>query len=167
MNKITNFKRLSGSTLLEMIVYVALFGVIFISVVQFTITMSEYDQNAIYYNDIERSSVFLNQHLRQNFREAKAIKTQGSVFDNDNGQLVLTSVANIDITYRLNNGRITAHRNTELPLIPQTVRATQLRFTRVLNTDGELVGVEVEYDLESVKESNIRRSYKTNYILTI
>lgn len=161
-------RKVAAATLLEMIVYVALFGVIFISVVEFTLTMQEYDQNAVYYNDLERSAVFVNQHIRQTFRQGKLIKPATSVFDNDNGQLVLTSTNNIDITYKLVNGELMINRSSvDNPITPSSIRVTKLRFTKIVDSEGKEVGTEIEYRLELKQEPQVNKIYKTNYVLPL
>jgi len=155
-----------GFTLIEMVIYTALLGVIGVVLVSFLIS------NLQAYNKIEaRQQVFnnLNASLKlitDEIKFAQSIYTPTSVFDSDAGQLSLETASNVPtgetttyVDYYLDNGRIYEKQEgtSASPLTSEQVRVTALRFTDeavAASTDSVMVTLTGEINTQSTAPSD-------------
>jgi len=98
-------KRIEGLTLVEMILYLALFAIIFLAVMQFVLAIAENNRVAMARTRVETSQIFVLEHIRESFDTVDSIDEIGSVFESDSGVLQLSLMGNIR-QYSLSNGRI-------------------------------------------------------------
>lgn len=155
----------NGVTLTETLIYIVLFGIIFLAIMQFLFTMNEGNRVATYRNEIDRSIIFLNEHLNDSFDLATSIDGTGSTFDNDSSILNLVTDEGT-VSYRLVNGTVIYNTNSEDFLLtsPRTT-TTKLLFQKILNSDDELIGVRMTLEIESVFDSKSKKTIETSYAL--
>ncbi|KXK08710.1 MAG: hypothetical protein QY330_00610 [Candidatus Dojkabacteria bacterium] len=157
--------KLKAVTLVEAIIYLAVFGVLFLIVVQFMFSISEANSRSSLRNEIDRNVLFLTNHFQDNFAEATSINASLSQFANDNGVLRLTDNGEY-YEYRLNSGRVQFNRNgVQNYLTMANIDINQLRFDRVEYLDGSLTGARVTITLSSEEMPEVSRTYTTAFIL--
>lgn len=163
-----NKQKYKGITLIEVVVYLALFALIFVGVVQFLIAVADnntFTQNRI---EIDRYKIYLYQHLEESLDWASQVDGVSSTFDSDNGVLVLkdTSVVPEEtLTYSLNSGKVEVNRGgVILPVTPANVTVSKLRFEDLLDNQGNVVGVVVTTDF-SLNNSSVAENITHTYRL--
>ncbi len=154
-----------GFTLIEAIVYMALFAVVFTTIVEFAITVGQYNGDSGLKITIDRASIFINQHINESFKNSQSINVANSTFDNDNGVLVLNSTAG-NITYRLNNNRLIVNKNgADYYLSGSDLQIIKLYFEQVkVSHSNKVVGVRLTLQLRTVKKSSVSRTITTSFI---
>ncbi len=156
-----------GVTLTETLIYIVLFGIIFLAIMQFLFTMNEGNRVATYRNEIDRSVIFLNEHLNDSFESAASIDDINSIFDSDNSKLYLyTGSGTTSINYRLENGNIILNKNAQDYLISSPrVEVTQFKLERILNADDALVGARMTLSIRSSFDEKSTKTVETSYAL--
>jgi Tfp pilus assembly protein FimT len=158
-------KRINGLTLIEILIYLALFAIIFSSIMQFTLSVAEANQTAEFKNEIERATIFVNEHLNLTFRSITQIDTNNSFFSQNDGKLKLTKLP-ASYTYSLTNGRLTFNNNgTSVYLTNPNVSVDQFYLERVLAPDSSIVGVRITMNIKAVKKPNLNKTIQTYYSL--
>lgn len=144
-------KEEQGVTLIETVVYLALFGLIFLSTMNFVLTVSENNRKAESRMYTQRGILFVQEHMTETVRSAWIINEENSVFDSDNGVLALNTVDGVT-SYQIVSGRL--HYNCNGRSVPVTnvrVVVSRLYFERILDPSDNVVGVRVTMDVESTK----------------
>lgn len=165
INIFRNKKIQKGFTLVEAIVYMGLFAIVFTTIVEFSITVGQYNTESGLKITVDRSLVFLNQHINESFKNSQSINTTNSTFQNNNGVLVLNAASG-NITYRLNNNRLSVNKNGgDYYLSGNDIKITQFYLEQVkVARSNKVVGVRVTMHIESYKKSSISRTITTSYI---
>ena len=86
--------KVKGMSLIETIIYLALFGLIFATITQFSLSIAEANRNAEYKNAIEKNIIFIDEVISKSFEQSDAIDVNNSFFEQTNGKLKLTNSAN-------------------------------------------------------------------------
>jgi hypothetical protein len=142
-------------TLLETILYLALFGMIFTSIVQFGITMAENNRIAEYRNQVSRAATFITTDLLSKFKRGQSITAAQSIFDNDVGKVVLVQPS-ATYTYTMASGRLTLGNGTVTDYISSPdVTVTQFRVEPVYTPApaSALIGARITLGLRHSKSA--------------
>lgn len=158
-------KYFKAITLAETVIYLALFAVIFTSIMQFTLSVSEANQSAEFKNEVERATIFVNEHLNLTFRSINQIDANNSFFYQDDGKLKLTHLP-ATYKYSIINDRLSFDNNgTSSYLTNSNIKINKFYLERVLAPDLTIVGVRVTMNLVSAKKPNISKTIQTYYSL--
>jgi len=154
-----------GFTLVEILVYVAILGVVVASFVSFSISISS-----------SRGKVYVQQEVQANARVALNLITQkilssnginfgSSVFDSDPGILSLSMVDGsknpIIISLTADDGQLQIQEGigTALPITSDEVRVTNLVFTNLTSTSDK-ANIKIELTVEYLATENVAYEYK-------
>lgn len=160
-------RRQPGLTLIETIVYLAIFGIVFVAIVQFALGISEFNRLNVYRQQLDRNAILVLQHLESEFNQSKTIVTNNSQFDTDNGVLELTNLTNDTVSYSLSAGQIMVQRGSAaaVSLTPSAELTVQkFRLTPLLNA-GSYIGVHWEIELVSKGDTALTRSITSTNML--
>ena len=143
----------SGFSLLETIIYVGLIGVVLVSFVFFTLAVAGIRDKAVALNEVKANWQTASAIISRLLRSAKTIDTAASVFDSDQGKLVLLSAVDLSgpLTIALNSsGRltVTTAAGSVVNLSDQEVSFSRLRFSR-LSGDNIIIEVTLNYGPQS------------------
>lgn len=138
--RIKTFKAL---TLVEVVTYLAIFAFIFISIIEFVISVKQTNDTALDRSNIERALIFVMSHINDSFDQSNTIVVNESVFNSDNGILRLNSPTLI-LEYTLSNGQVRFRDNgVYYGVSDPEINVDKLYFEQVLNRSDEIVGVRV------------------------
>ncbi len=161
----SSLKNQRGITLVEALVYLALFGMIFLTMVEFFISMNQGNKQAKYSIDVEKSSIFVLEHLKESFDQATVIDPNLSTFDVDNGVLRLTTGSGY-IEYRVSGQHLQIDRNgTTNNITTNGLTMTVFKITKVLNRKNEIVGIKLNFTIRSTKYPSKLKSVETTLLL--
>ena len=147
-------RKLHALSIVEVLVYFALFGIIFLAIINFMISVLNNNEIAEQRVDLQKNSIFVMNHLNSNFDLTNSIDETNSIFDNNNGKIVL-NLASGQVQYYLVNGvmhYIQGGNDNVLTDIDFTV--TKFNITKVLNSKNELVGTRFDITFKSGKSSD-------------
>lgn len=146
--KITTLKTVlgnsSGMTLIEMIVYVALFGMIFATIVLFATTISNYNQDARDMTTNGKQILFIDEHLADSIKQSSSINEDTSVWKQDNGDLQLLGI-NDTYRYVVENGSLVFYRNSDRHLLTYpNIRVSRFYLEDIRDEENAIIGVRLE-----------------------
>jgi len=159
-------KKIRAFSLVEVLIYIGIFGAFIIGIVEFAIATTDFNRNAESYVGIERSLVFVNSHINETFRKVKSIDDGNSTFNNVLGVLALTD-SGITWRYQISQNRLmVTTEGQNFFITPADVQVTRFLVERVNNTKtGNIEGVRVTIDVRSTKNTLLTRSTTTSYTL--
>ena len=142
----------NGLTLLETVLYLALFAVLFVVVLEFTMAVAESNRGARARGDVETSIMFIVQHVEDSFTEASSVDSLNSVFYSDNGDMRLVSSSGT-ARYYLDAGQLQfVDGGITTPLTGPHVSVDRFYFEEILDRHGDISGVRCILGISSVKE---------------
>lgn len=154
-----------GVTLLETLIYIGLFGVVFITLIQFMISIGDNNQDVAERTDAARYKLFLYEHIEESIDWTVSINEVNSIFDVPNGILYLDNGADY-IEYELSNGQLIVERSGGIPIAitPANISVTSFTIDELYGIDSQLIGVEVEV-VYTIKNSRLEGSLNHLYRL--
>lgn len=103
MTQILARKKIKALSLIEVIVYLAIFAVIFTAIVLFVIGVRDTNQRSEMHNQLYKSVLFMTHNLNEKSSTASAIVLDQSILNDDNGKIVMVLDGNNVSFERLNN----------------------------------------------------------------
>ncbi len=143
-----------GITLLEMLIYLGLFTIIFTTIVTFVLTVAQANQLANRRKGIEKTLIFVNEHLADSFTKVNSVDTANSTFLNNTGVLrLLPSTGYLE--YKVVNGKLNFTNASGISNDITTNEFTVNKFylEEVKNTAGTTVGVKLTFQITSVNNN--------------
>jgi len=158
-------KKLKAITLVESTIYLALFGIMFIAIMQFVITMRDNNRVAIEKVDLERVVIFLTNHISDTTKNATSIDETNSIFAQNDGKLIIIKDENT-YEYKLENGSlIYTDNSTPIMILDPDYKVTRFYLEKIYNNQNSLLGTRLELTVESIKTSKNFKAIRTSYIL--
>jgi hypothetical protein len=155
----------TGMTLIETVLYIALFGIIFYSMVQFALSVSENDRDARSRNEVYRGLLFVTEHIEEALDSVDGIDVSGSVFDSNSGVLALQRGGVAAAQYQLLDTRLAyIESGTTYYITPTELAVKKFYLQRINDKVGNAVGVRIECTLRDEK-SDVQSSIVTGYTL--
>ncbi len=158
-------RKLKAITIFEVLIYLALFGVIFVAIVQFVIAVRDSNSMAEYRSELEKVNIYTMNHLNSSFSVANDISDADSVFLADEGKIRLILSSKF-VEYYLDEGVLYYNDNGTVHNItnPDYI-INRLYFEKIENNDGELKGIRCNLEIVSIKASNVVKNVTTSFIL--
>lgn len=153
--------RLKGITLIESLVYIGLFSIIIIMILNFMLSAQESTLKNIRKSNLHHSSTLVVQHFENSFDTVLSINDSSSVFDDDNGKLELLFEIGAK-QYTLVNSRL--YFDT-VAITPPSISVTKFHLTPVYQGKTEIQGIILSVDLVSNKDNSL--SERINMLFTI
>lgn len=160
----SKFKK--GFTLVETILYIALFGIIFLTIIQFSFTIADYNRDTGTRIDIEKALVFIDEHMANTFRNAKSVNVTGSTFNSNNGILTLDMSANTS-DYKISAQKLIYENNgSSFNLTSGVLNINQFYIEQVKSTkDSSVIGIRLTLKISSRINPNVSRTIQTSYTI--
>lgn len=160
--RVKNIK--SGFTLIESLVYVAIFGVVFTVIVQFSLNTQENNQIASLRKELGDLEVLVDASINESFKTTVSIDSTNSIFDSDNGSLILNLNDSTTVRYYLENNKIKVNRGGIVNnLTTSDFTCSKFFIEQILNPS--LSGTRITITCTSVKRNQVKDTFTTNYIL--
>lgn len=158
-------KMKKAMTLVELVVYLALFGLIFLSIMQFVMATNQNNDTARGRNLIEKNAIFTLRHLEKSFSTVQTIDEVNSIFDDNQGRLILNSIYGAK-EYQVLSGQLKyTFDGNEYDLIQPGFEATTFKMEKILNNDNQLVGVLITITIDSENLLNVNRSISSSFLI--
>lgn len=143
--------KLKGVTLVETMLYIGLFSIIIIIVLNFMLSTQEATQRTDNRAQLTRSSDFVSQHINYSFNKILSVDKITSVFNNSQGVLSL-KFPDGNKQYTLLNSRV-YFDNT--PITPTNISVTEFKVEPIYKGTDTIVGIRTEIIFVSNKDSKI------------
>lgn len=153
--------RLSGMTLVEALVYIGLFSIIIVMVVNFMITTQQSSTRISRNGLLNQNISFVAKHMEDTFDKALGINPTGSLFENDSSILQI-ELASGPKSYTLSSGTLYFDG---VEITPPSITVTRFLVSPVYDTAMNIVAVRVQLLANNSTESSI--SEELNILLTL
>lgn len=155
-------KKKNAFTLLELVVYMGVFSIVFIVVVQFGFNVAEANKAASSTLEIERTTTLISQHFTETFKDYNEIDQILSDVSNDERMRFINNTSYIE--YRIENSRFLVERDGVENFLTKIDFAIQnLDFEYIFNQDlSEIIGLSIDYRVQSNKEERIFKEISLN-----
>lgn len=151
-------------TLIETILYLALFNIIFASVVGFTISLTQSNKVAEYRNALDKDSMFVSEHLYDTFSKANTIDSINTTFQNNQGKLRLNVEGTyVDYFIDASTLKVTYGGAATYDLTSNLASVTKFYLEPVVNKTGTQTGAKVTLELTSPKYPNVVKTISSYY----
>jgi len=158
-------RKLKGITIVETLIYLALFGIIFIAIVEFFITMRDNNRITLEKINLEKVTIYLTNHMSDGFKNSLGIDGNNSNFSQDNGKVRILKNGKY-IEYSLQNDvLIYSDNGTNLTILDSNYKVTRFYLEKILNDKNILQGVRLEMTIVSIKNATNIKTFQTSYIL--
>jgi|GEM_PF-2341287 len=157
-------KKLKASTLIEAVVYLALFGAVFLMVMQFAFAIGGSNDKTNSNNEIQRNMIFLNEHFTGTFSVSESIDDTNSLFNIPDGILRFNTASGY-LEYKLVQGNLVIEDGTSsIVLTDPKFSVNSFLVEPVLGNDASVVGSKITMEIYS---SNTRttRTLHSSYLL--
>lgn len=145
-------KKLKAITLVETIIYLVLFGIIFTTIFQFVFTIQDGNKKSLSMDILEKNRIFISQHLQDSFTNSTEIDDTLSTFENDRGVLRLNHDAGYKL-YNINDDRLQYSENgVNNYITPANTTLTRFYLTPLTEVDGTIVAIEISLTIETNTE---------------
>lgn len=158
-------KKLKGMTLIETMIYIALYGVIFAAIVSFALTIAEMNKTAEQKNEIQRTIMFIDEHLSKSISKYKIVNDANSIFNNNNGVLNISNNTDTLIYSTNSNSLIVNRNNITNPLTNPNVKITKFFIQNVIGPDLTRSGIMIYIEISSAKDDLINTAFEGYYSL--
>lgn len=157
--------RRRGFTLIEIVVYVAVLGLITVVAVNTILAVNRALVEVRTTNALNATVAVALERMTRSIREAKAVQSAASVLDAHPGVLVLTSpdVPAVTEQFSVSGGAISYQRGSEpaIALTPPGIEVTNLVFRATSTAASQAVRVELTLSASSGRATTTRRFSST------
>lgn len=161
-----NKSNLKGITLIEILLYLAIFVIFFFAILQFFFFLDDSNQLSGETLKIDRSIIFLSQHFEDSFNTYTSIDADpltGSEFDDADGDFV-DDILILDPgrkIYSVATGTLVFDTHD---LTRSDLEVDQFKLERIEDSSDNLIGAEITVGIKSRVNSDIRKDFTNSYI---
>ncbi|MFZ6021983.1 MAG: type II secretion system protein [Patescibacteria group bacterium] len=150
-------------TLIETILYLALFNIIFFVVITWAISLAQNNRTAEYKNALEKNAIFVTSHLKDSFQEANSLDPANSTYNSDNGKVRVSKLASYKEYYLQNQVlKVTDGVNTH-DLTDQFVHVTKFNVVPIQNALGTVTGANITVQFTAEKYPQLTKEIESYY----
>lgn len=155
-------KSIIGMTLIEVLVYLAIFGLFFTVIINFFFFLQDNNERSGETLKIDRAVIFLTQHFDDSFE--KATSASGStVYNNTNGELYLLGSTNVN--YKLVTSKIQFNDGViDKQLTRGDLQVTKFLLEEIKDNSDTVIGVEITVGIRSIADSSVSKEFTNSYI---
>ncbi|HLD03460.1 MAG TPA: type II secretion system protein [Candidatus Dojkabacteria bacterium] len=154
--------KLKGITLVETLVYLALFGIIFTVMVEFSISIAQSNRSAELRQHLDRAKTFIIEHIDNSFLDTNSIDLNNSVFNNDQGKVRLNNLGYFE--YYLENGVLKFNNTGTVYDITNTKVTVDRFYLEAAQVKTDTVGIRMTLEVSSLDGSE-SESIETLFII--
>ena len=153
--------RLKGLTLIETMLYIGLFSIIILMVLNFMLSTQESTLKNNRRGHVYKSAEFIIQHINYSFNKAQIVNDTNSVFGTEIGTLEL-QFADASKRYTVSNATLFFDGT---PITPSNVSVTQFTLQPMYN--GITTPIAVKIDIKLVSEEDYSITDTINLLSTL
>lgn len=127
-----NFAGQRGFTLIEALIYFIVVGIFLLSAMMFALQILDISKLSENFAEVQANGIFSTQKIIDSIHDADSVNEASSIFDNDNGKLVLSD-GGVDVSFYLQSGDIYMKEGAAaaVKLNSDNVDVSKLRFHQI------------------------------------
>lgn len=153
--------KLKAITLIETIVYVAIFSMFMLTMMQFLISI-QVNQDKVYKElELEMNRIFLTNHLEKTLRYNFNLEENTSVFDENNSIGVFANNQE-ELIYRKEEGELVLQKNLNTTKLTNSKALIQSFNLTPIRTEGnEITAIRINIDLAHRDNNRVTNNFST------
>lgn len=155
--------RLKAFTLVETILYLALFNVIFFSVITWAIALTQSNRNAEYKNAVEKNAIFLSEHLKDTFQKGISVDQANSTFNVPNGKVRIVNASGYMEYFTTSNKLVVTNGTGTFDLTDKFVNITNFTVSPVIVPPNTVVGANITITITAEKFPTLTKTIQSYY----
>jgi hypothetical protein len=159
-SKVLNIK---GMTLIEVVLYLAIFAMFFIVMINFFFFVQDSNQLSGETLKIDRSTILITQHFEDSFKQSDSVGIN-TIPDIDNGTLEL--LGDVDVTYSILDSRLQFDNSESTkPITRSDIQVTKFLLEEILDNSDTVIGVKITVGIRSASDTTINSEFTNSYII--
>ena len=156
-------KKTFGSTLIEILFYFVIVGVLLFVAMNFAIQILNVSKQSENAQELQANINFMSQKIVSTVQTAESIDNTNSIFDNDQGKLSLnlSEASKTPTSFYISNGDIFIKEggNATVKINSESVNCLTLRFQRVTyNKAPDQVIIDATFEVKNVEIINLEQT---------
>jgi hypothetical protein len=147
----TGRKNKYAMTFIEVLLYLGLFSVFFIAMLQLLFFIRDKHETASQNMKLQRNKMFIYEHLNQSFQEASDIDDANSLFNDNNGTLQLINPDGSILNYELESQILKVDRAGVVSSISYPEYQVEQFNLEPVTTDSDVTGIKATITLDNEK----------------
>lgn len=151
-------------TLIELVLYLALFAIFFVAMINFFFFISDSNQLSGETLKVDRTVIFVTQHLQDTITSSTGVAiSPSSSFGVVNGSIYLENEN--DTNYTLSAGRIQFDNGPEtLPITRSDLEVTKFLLEEILDNSDTVIGVQITIEVQSRIDDSVISEFTNSYM---
>jgi hypothetical protein len=159
-SKVLNIK---GMTLIEVVLYLAIFAMFFIVMINFFFFVQDSNQLSGETLKIDRSTILITQHFEDSFKQSDSVGIN-TIPNIDNGTLEL--LGDVDVTYSILDSRLQFDNSESTkPITRSDIQVTKFLLEEILDNSDTVIGVKITVGIRSASDTTINSEFTNSYII--
>lgn len=161
-------KNFEAITLVEVLLYLALFGIFFVTMINYFFFLEDTNQLSSESLKIDRNVILISQHLEESFKNSTDIVVSATppdiytIWDDEGSIDTLVLNINSNVAYTISSSRL-KFGDTEISRRDLIVRKFDLE--EIKNSSDTVVGARITIELVSKQDGAISRQFTNSYFL--
>lgn len=154
-------KKLKAITLVETLVYIAIFSMFMLVIMQFLIS-TQINQDKIYKElELEMNRIFLTNHLEDELRYNFNFDKNNSTLDENDSYAVFLNNQET-LIYRIENGDFILEKGSDITKLTNNKATIESFHLETINTaEGEIAAIKINIGLEHKDNSRVTNNFST------
>lgn len=164
-------KNKKGITLIEVVIYLAVFSIFFIGMINFFYSLSENNRISGENLKVDRATIFTSQHLEDIFKKGSSIDEGESIFDSDSGKLTVelkggeyAYYPTDEVVYNVVDGVLLANGT---PITRSDLDVSKFLLEKIKDNSDNLIGVRITIKVSSKLRDKVSQEFSNNYLLDL
>jgi hypothetical protein len=159
------YKTRKGLTIVETLIYMALFSILFTTILGYVIFISQSNANATTRLGLQKQIIFLSEHIASTFKESSSIDILNSTFNSDTGKIRFIEGSSY-LEYSITSEKIKVNiGGVNTFLTDSTAKVDIFRVERVNSESGSIIGARVKILLSDKKNASQHSTLETMYTI--
>jgi hypothetical protein len=154
-------KKLKAITLTETLVYIAIFSIFMLTMMQFFISI-QINQDKVYKEmELEMNKIFLINHFEENLKDNFIFDSINSIINGDKDTLVFRNQGG-NIQYKISNNDLILERvGVEEKISNRKASIQSFYIEPILNKENEIIAVKINFVIQHTDNYRIQQNFST------
>lgn len=164
--KVRRLRNIKGMTLIEILLYLALFSIFFLVMVEFFLFVNQSNQLSSETLKLDRSVIFLTQHLEDSF-EKKSFTSITDIEESDLDELELYDSAVPEYTYKVGDedGELQFNDGSgNVQITRSDIIVDKFSLEEILDNEDTVIGAKITIRLKSKTDNTVQREFSNSYL---
>jgi len=164
--KVRRLRNIKGMTLIEILLYLALFSIFFLVMVEFFLFVNQSNQLSSETLKLDRSVIFLTQHLEDSF-EKKSFTSVTDIEESDLDKLELSDSEEPEYIYQVEDedGELQFNDGSgNVQITRSDIIVDKFSLEEILDNEDTVIGAKITIRLKSKTDNTVQREFSNSYL---